>query len=97
MGQNVRSVEADKDVIMGSPSVQNQKVVEAWTTPLFVDNEHALNHLRIIYCNIYTTRKKRFRLGTYNTDQITIDTNSYLLDLRGFTFIISKNQIKKKL
>ena len=63
---------------MGSPSVQNQKVVEAWTTPLFVDNEHALNHLRIIYCNIYTTRKKRFRLGTYNTDQITIDTTELI-------------------
>ena len=30
-------------------------------------------------------------------NQITGATNSYLLDLRGFTFIISKNQIKKKL
>jgi len=77
---------------MGSPSLQHQKIVEIWLTPFFDSNEYPSCEYMIIFCNVYTTRKKRIRLGMFDKKQMDLNISN----LKGLTIRQASKLIREQ-
>ena len=81
---------------MSSPTVQNQRIQRAWKSPAKNPNKFKyLEDKLAIHVHIYTRRSKRFLLGYYNPDEITIEISELIGMKVGDAFKLMSSRIKK--